>query len=828
MSVVVRILRLDRVRQIVWKPRSLAVLLACLFAAASPAQAAQEAQPPIPLPAPPQAKLTRITGEGVPQGIVVRTSENVTKGGWVYLLNRCEALGIERIDLLIKQDEDHFVSPRTGQTLESGDLLVPLPGEACAKGWEDASWLREMLARAHEMGIQVWAWWPCFHDAAAAQRFPEAAYSSIRKERFVDPGVPEVRERQEKLLAKLLDTYPFDGVSLDWLRYEGWYAGSTGPLGEKFERQYHVQWKPGLLDNEYPKARWYEMRARLLADWVDQLVRGMRATRSGVRWGAFLLPWHFSGASQSYPMLGASRLDYLQPMCYWPDWKKQPEWVGHCALSLHSEMTDGTSQWACLGLDAPEPEIRRALASIASGSISGLSWFTYGTWEEKCFRKLHRLTAEDAPSRRFFGFDPPELPPVPEATPEEDAAAAPDFVDVRQGRIEAKDFPNGSSVWAVVALGELYRRKAIDPVANPEQRGIVPVIALHTFSEGTPGSQSYLYRCSTGYLDGLLDFLARSEFTVCPLSRLQSYLITRDPSFLPPRPLILTVDDGSESVYKIFYPRVLKEKFPFTLALVTSWLAEGDTSTHSTDEPGRKDPSMTWKEAQEIYRSGLAEIISHSDAMHYQTGEGAIGNIERPAETTRQFLKEYGRTETNGEYATRIRTDMMVSRAKLAAHGFGVPSIFCWPYGENCPVAVDIAEEAGFTHFLLFDTPPVFATPSSSLHGIPRIPVLRPDETLPLRFPEDPAEQQAWWLAFLKVAADSRSPDLITATLRQLTHECQRSPEAEIARAERDYLRGDAASGSGRLLALRAACPFETKITGAIDAALRQFNPPPK
>ena len=210
---------------------------------------------------PKEEKLVRLPGVGVPQGIVVRTSENVTKGGWVYLLNRCEALGITRIDLLVKQDEDHFHSERTGETLQSGDLLVPLPGEECAKGWEDPSWLHDMLAKAKEKGIEVWAWWPCFHDASAAKRFPEAAYSSSRGEQFVDPGVPEVRERQEALIAKLLDAYPFDGISLDWLRYEGWYAGSKGPLGKKFERQYRFQWEPGVLDNEYSKARWYETRA---------------------------------------------------------------------------------------------------------------------------------------------------------------------------------------------------------------------------------------------------------------------------------------------------------------------------------------------------------------------------------------------------------------------------------------------------------------------------------------------------------------------------------------------------------------------------------------
>lgn len=73
-------------------------------------------------------------GSGIPRGIVVRSTENVTKGGWVRIVNKCKELGIKRIEILVKQDEDEFKSHRTGQVLQSGELLVALPGEKTAKG----------------------------------------------------------------------------------------------------------------------------------------------------------------------------------------------------------------------------------------------------------------------------------------------------------------------------------------------------------------------------------------------------------------------------------------------------------------------------------------------------------------------------------------------------------------------------------------------------------------------------------------------------------------------------------------------------------------------
>ena len=64
---------------------------------------------------------------------------------------------------------------------------------------------------------------------------------------------------------------------------------------------------------------------------------------------------------------------------------------------------------------------------------------------------------------------------------------------------------------------------------------------------------------------------------------------------------------------------------------------------------------------------------------------------------------------------------------------------------------------------------------------------MRRDETLPLNFPTDRVEQQAWWLAFLKVARQSQSRTLLAATLAQLAPENAAHPLAEVARAALEF-----------------------------------------
>lgn len=765
--------------------------------------------------------LQKLPDIGIPQGIIVRTTENVTQGGWKWILNQCKDKGVSRVTLLVKQDEDHFTSPRTNCILQSGELLVPLPGEITAKGWEDATWLKEMLEYAREVNIEIWAWWPCFHDAQASTLFPQAAYSNVKGEQFVDPGFPEVRVRQSTLIAKLLQTYAFDGISLDWVRFDNIEAGRAGPLGAEFTRKYDYAWDDNTLKNSYAKARWYELRAKTLANWIAGLVQELRVSHPNVGWGAFVLPWEFTEVSQDYGHLSYSGLDCIQPMAYWQDWKFDPEWVADKLLSRPLSLKPAIRYSPAFGINASVEEITKTIEHIPANVCGQVSWFNYGAWEQKTFDKIHTILTKSSGARKLFGYEP---------NPLIDPLTSTKFPTVKSHKTlnikipVAKEFPETTSTWALICLSELYRREMMK---EQREHPVIPVLALHTFLEAKIGKSPFTYKMTTEYLDQLLKMIVDSGFNVIPLSRLQSYCITGNSSDLPPRPLVITLDDGSESVYKLFYSRAVKLKMPFTQALVTGWLSSTSKSNHCTEEGDLEDATMTWAQAKEMDSSGLMEVVSHSDALHYQTAEMPHNSDLSPAETTRQFLKEYQRTETNSEYLRRVRTDMTTSRIRMVNNGFKAPTIFCWPYGAWNSDSKTMAEDAGFTHFLLFQSPIAFASINKCSDDIPRLAVLDSDEEIPLEFPVDPKEAQEWWLAFLKVGRDSYSIPLIKNTISQLTRESQLSPEVEMARAVIDYIQGNTASGNARLINLRNGHPFDSVLNEKVSKILDQFSPEP-
>ncbi|MDQ2918308.1 MAG: polysaccharide deacetylase family protein, partial [Verrucomicrobiota bacterium] len=574
------------------------------------------------------------------------------------------------------------------------------------------------------------------------------------------------------------------------------------------------------LENDYNKARWYEYRSGVIADWIAKVVRTLHAQRPTVHFGAFLLPPEYTEQSQSYPMLARSGLDFLQPMGYWTDWKKSPQWVGENIVGPYAHyLTNGSSFWPTLGIDSPAAEIATALKSLPADALRGVSFFTYGSWEQRTFDKVTALLNDNREVRQLFGYAETGAVATSPAT----GIGDPGY---KEKKIQPKEFPGDSSIWSVVCLGELYRRGALkDRNSDP----VCPVIAFHTFADLEPGTQPYLYKCTTKYLDAMLQAFAAAGFNVTPLSRLQAYTITGDAAILPPRPLVITIDDGSQSVLKLFHPRAVKRKLPYAIALVTSWMSDTDESSHSTAETGGSDPTMTWKEAKQLYDSGLVEVISHSDALHYQATELPLSDEGLPAETIRQYLTEKNRLETEGEYERRIRIDMDTSRRKLAEHGFPIPSFFCWPYGDWNFTAKNIALQTGFTHFLGFDTPPIFVSRDTSADGnLPRIPVLRKDETVPLNFPSDRNEQQSWWLAFLRVCVKTQSRTLLAATLAQLTPDAAAQPQAEVSRAALDILNGNVSAGTQRMAKLRSANPFDANVASNIEQALNLLAPGPR
>ena len=217
---------------------------------------------------------------------------------------------------------------------------------------------------------------------------------------------------------------------------------------------------------------------------------------------------------------------------------------------------------------------------------------------------------------------------------------------------EANDIPEAEP--GRVLIVPLQARNALGVTADAYQT--VPILCYHRF--GTPSSKMVV---SPAGFAAQLEWLARNRWTVLRLADVAGFLQGKTP--LPPRSVVITIDDGYESVYRHAFPLLKKYGFPATLFVYTDFIGAAD--------------ALSFAQMQEMQRSGLVDIQSHSKSHR--------NLIERTAQ------------ESDARYRQNIEVEMRQPRELLARRVEGSElRHIAYPYGDANALVLDAAARAGF------------------------------------------------------------------------------------------------------------------------------------
>jgi poly-beta-1,6-N-acetyl-D-glucosamine N-deacetylase len=152
---------------------------------------------------------------------------------------------------------------------------------------------------------------------------------------------------------------------------------------------------------------------------------------------------------------------------------------------------------------------------------------------------------------------------------------------------------------------------------------------------------------------------------------------------LPAKAVLLTFDDGYQSVYSRVYPLLKLYNYPAVAALVGSWLQVpmGDNVQYG-DEQVPRSHFLTASQIKEMADSGLVEFVSHSFDLHH----GILGNPQgntMPAATTRQYDKQSNSYENDANYEARLTADLRANNDLIAKLSGKAPRVMVWPYGAH-------------------------------------------------------------------------------------------------------------------------------------------------
>ena len=190
---------------------------------------------------------------------------------------------------------------------------------------------------------------------------------------------------------------------------------------------------------------------------------------------------------------------------------------------------------------------------------------------------------------------------------------------------------------------------------------------------------------TTELLEPMLDFLAENHYVTLTADEYVERRARKDRG--QEREVLLTFDDGHKSLYSVVYPALKRHGLKAVAYIVPGMTPEGDGSN-----------LCSWKEIEEMHKSGILDIQSHSMYHH------SVSISDRLIDFVRPYIKL---SFLNSDLAPLIRRDHD-NHSQEAAYGtpiydwgsrFSATPAFC----ESPSVAITcrryVAKHGGVDYF---------------------------------------------------------------------------------------------------------------------------------
>ncbi len=138
---------------------------------------------------------------------------------------------------------------------------------------------------------------------------------------------------------------------------------------------------------------------------------------------------------------------------------------------------------------------------------------------------------------------------------------------------------------------------------------------------------------------------------------------------LPPRSVLITLDDGTRGVWRYADTILAQHKFHAISAIVTSFVGT------------RKPYYMTWDEISRLDQNGRWDFENHTDSAHMNIAINAAGD-QGSFLSHLAWLPSENRMETPLEYQVRVSADLDRSIVELKSRGLGRGGLFAFPFSD--------------------------------------------------------------------------------------------------------------------------------------------------
>lgn len=202
----------------------------------------------------------------------------------------------------------------------------------------------------------------------------------------------------------------------------------------------------------------------------------------------------------------------------------------------------------------------------------------------------------------------------------------------------------------------------------------LPVVMYHQLTKNPKKSGKYVLTVEQFEKD--LMFLKAKGYRSVTVKQLLDF--SQGKGDVPEKAILITFDDGQETLYEYALP--LLEKYGFTaVGFVVGALADYYTEI---DDHNLNYSYLNWQQIKEMSDGNVIEIESHSFDLHKNTGNrsGIKKKKDESAEQYREFLCSD---------VAKMKTAMEKNTGK-------VPVAFAFPFGSYSRESTEILKECGF------------------------------------------------------------------------------------------------------------------------------------
>lgn len=217
---------------------------------------------------------------------------------------------------------------------------------------------------------------------------------------------------------------------------------------------------------------------------------------------------------------------------------------------------------------------------------------------------------------------------------------------------------NGRTVFSkgdVVAIP----RVPINPFGvDAQSTRLMPILCYHQFAPGTSAARQL--QVSAADFERQMAYLHTEGYQVIPLKKLLSIL--KGKSAVPPKTVVLTIDDGYRSVYEVAYPILKKYGFSATLFVYTDFVGGA--------------AALSWSQIKLMSESGVIDVESHT-----KSHSSLSFDIE---------------SENLAAHQTRIAMEIDMAAKAIKRHIGQTPTILAYPYGKSSPHVSKYLQQADY------------------------------------------------------------------------------------------------------------------------------------